>query len=338
MIDSKIMNRWKSQSDSFSTAISYMRDRKSGLITSFKTPWTRINDATTDGLEWGSTTIIAGRPGSGKTMLKDQLVREGIKINCTPEQYKNNDYPFRILEFSLEMVGRVSAIREFSAHVGKNYKELCSAGGELESSDLDKCIEYSTKRINYPIDMIEESPTVSELVLLVSKYMEEHSTINSKGDIQYKNTVITLDHSILIKRTRGENRIDMLYNLGDALTSLKRKYPIAFVILSQLNRDSENPKRSEPGTIGNYILESDIFGADALLQHADVVFGLNRPYKNYIKFYGPDRYVIEDENTVVAHFLKCRNGDTRMSFFKGHFSTMSFQEIEPPGIRVPTSK
>jgi len=32
--------------------------------------------------------------------------------------------------------------------------------------------------------------------------------------------------------------------------------------LSQLNRNIDNPERAEEGKYGNYVLESDIFGAE----------------------------------------------------------------------------
>jgi hypothetical protein len=126
----------------------------------------------------------------------------------------------------------------------------------------------------------------------------------------------------------------MLNNLGEAMTMLKKIYPVAFIILSQLNRNIDNPERSEDGKYGNYILESDIFGADALLQHADTVVGINRPAKQKIKFYGPDRYIIDNDRILVLHFLKCRNGDTRLSFFKGEFENMRIVEIQTPATQT----
>ncbi len=111
---------------------------------------------------------------------------------------------------------------------------------------------------------------------------------------------------------------------------MKKEYPIAFIILSQLNRGIDKPERNEDGKYGNYILESDIFGSDALLQHADLVVGLNRPGKQKIRFYGPDRYIIENDKVLVMHFLKCRNGDVRMSFFNAAFEKMSIEEINTP--------
>ena len=96
------------------------------------------------------------------------------------------------------------------------------------------------------------------------------------------------------------------------------------------NRNVDNPERNEDGKYSNYILESDIFGGDALLQHADTVIGINRPAKQKIKFYGPDRFIINDETVLAMHFLKCRNGDTRMSFFKAEFNRMRIIECETP--------
>jgi hypothetical protein len=103
-----------------------------------------------------------------------------------------------------------------------------------------------------------------------------------------------------------------------------------FVVLSQLNRNIDNPERAIDGKYGNYILESDIFGSDAMLQHADTLVGINRPAKQRIKYYGPDRYIIDDDKTLVLHFLKARNGDTRMSFFKANFERMEISEMPTP--------
>jgi len=103
-----------------------------------------------------------------------------------------------------------------------------------------------------------------------------------------------------------------------------------FVALSQLNRNIDNPERAKEGAYGNYVLESDIFGSDAMLQHADTLIGINRPAKQKIKYYGPDRYIIDDDKTLVLHFLKARNGDARMSFFKAAFERMEILEMDTP--------
>lgn len=314
---------WKDQKQGFLDSLVYLKGRKDGHIRSLKTPWEKFNDATTDGLEWHSMTVIGGRPGSGKTLIKDQIVREAFVLNP--------DEQFRVLEFQFEMLARTSAIREFSSVLGKSYKYLCSADGQLSNEDLAVCYEHAKERVKIPIDIVEEPITVNELKEVIVDYMNAHATKDDEGKFEFTKTIVTLDHSLLLKKAPFEkDKFDTLYNLGEAITELKRRFPIAFIILTQLNRGIDNPERNEDGKYGNYILESDIFGSDALLQHADTLIGINRPAKQKIRFYGPDRYIIENDRVLVLHFLKCRNGDNRMSFFKAEFERMRISEMQTP--------
>jgi replicative DNA helicase len=311
---SQIKPAWDGQYQAFNEALKYMLARQSGKEKSIQTPWPKFNDAITDGLEWNTLTVIGGRPGSGKTLIKDQIVRESFILNPAED--------FRVLEFSFEMVGRTTALREFSSITGKTYKELCSAGTLLDQKTFEKCHTYSKNRIKSPVDQITTPMTVNQMREQVDMYMNQH-----KG----KKTIITLDHSILVKRAPYQNnRLDMLFELGEFFTQCKRDYPCLFICLSQLNRNIDNPERAMNGKYGNYVLESDIFGSDAMLQHADTLIGLNRPAKQKIREYGPDRYIIEDERTLVLHFLKARNGDTRMSFFRAAFERMEIHEMDTP--------
>jgi hypothetical protein len=165
--------------------------------------------------------------------------------------------------------------------------------------------------------------TVNQMREQIDQYMTQHKGVN---------TMITLDHTMLVKRAPYQNNtLDMLFELGEFFTQCKRDYPCLFIALSQLNRNIDNPDRAIDGKYGNYILESDIFGSDAMLQHADMLIGINRPAKQKIRFYGPDRYIIENDRTLVLHFLKARNGDARMSFFKAKFEQMQIEEMATPG-------
>lgn len=307
--------KWNDLKSSYTEAIQYMINRANGKEKSILTPWNKFNDAITDGLEWNTTTIIGGRPGSGKTLIKDQIIRESFELNPHTD--------FGVLEFQFEMVGRTSALREFSAITGKTYKELCSAGGvKITQSLINTCIEHAKKKVKYPINSIAQPLTINEMREQVDLYMNK---------VKGRKTIITLDHSILVKRSPyHKSEKEMLFDLGEFLTQTKREYPCMFIILSQLNRNIDNPERAIDGKYGNYILESDIFGSDALLQHADTLVGINRPAKQKIKYYGPDRYIIDDDRTLVFHFLKARNGDTRMSFFKALFEKMEVAEMETP--------
>ena len=310
----KTNKSWVGQHAAFTEALKYMNARQKGEEKSIYTPWPKFNDAATDGLEWNTLTVIGGRPGSGKTLIKDQIIRESFALNPHDD--------FRVLEFQFEMVGRTSAIREFSSMTGKTYKELCSAGSILQPDVLNQCLMYAKERVKNPVDIISTPLTVNQMREQIDMYMDLH-----KG----KKTIVTLDHTMLVKRAPYQNNtLDMMFELGEFFTQCKRDYPCLFISLSQLNRNIDSPERSIDGKYGNYILESDIFGSDAMLQHADMLIGINRPAKQKIRYYGPDRYIIEDDNTLILHFLKARNGDARMSFFKAKFAQMKIEEMLTP--------
>lgn len=313
---------WKSRRDGYISALKYMKGRMDGTIKTYRTPWDRVNEAGVDGIEWNSLVVIGGRPGTGKTLIKDQIIREGFKLN--------KGQNIKVLEFTLEMVSEKSRLREFTSVAKKSYRYLCNADqkedGSLSPADFEKCKAYAIEASKLPVDEVETPPSVEEFEATIIKYLESNAVVENGVKI-YCNTVITLDHSILIK---GSNKHELLYLLGETCTKLKRKYPIIFIILSQLGRQVESPERNEEGKYGNYILETDLFGADALLQHADLVIGINRPMMKFIRYYGPNRYIIADDSILVFHFIKCRNGDTRMSFFKAKYKTMEIEEMETP--------
>lgn len=315
---------WKPLKHGYQESLKYLQGRQKGEITSLKTPWEKVNDATVNGFEWHTMNVVGARPGSGKTVFKDQLIKDGFLLNPNDE--------FRVLDFQLEMLARASAIRQYSSELGLSYKHLCSAEGKLSNEDLQKCLAFARSAVNYPIDIIESAPTVVEFGNIIKRYM---SAFKKE---RHTKTLVTLDHSILLRRASGQKHMDMLYELGEICTKLKRMYPITFLILSQLNRDINRPERNEPGKYGNYILDSDIFGADALLQHADTVIGLDIPAKRKLRVYGPDKYIIESEKTMAMHFLKLRNGDTRMSFFKAAFDKMRIEAGEiPPQLEIKSN-
>lgn len=324
--------KWKTQRESFIESLSYLDGRKHGKITSLKTPWQKFNDATTDGIEWHSTTVIGARPATGKTLIKDLIVTGAFRLNPLMN--------FRVLEFQFEMLGKNSAIREYSQNLGVSYKYLCSADGKLSDADFERCRAYAKAKLQYPIDMVEEACNVNEFREIIEEYMLMHSTLITERNITtgqdeqkrvYKNTIITLDHSLLLDNAPYGDPMSMLNALGKTLTALKRKYPIAFIILSQLNRNIDAPERNEDGKYGNFILPSDIFGSDALLQHADTLIGLNRPGVQKLSLYGVERYIINQDPTILAmHFLKCRNGGTGIGFFRTEFEKMHISELTTP--------
>lgn len=313
---------WTSYKEGYEEAIQYMKDRRDGTVTSLVTPFQQMNMATLEGIEWQSMVVIGGRPATGKTAIKDQIVRKAFELNPQTK--------ISVLEFSLEMVGKVTALRSFSSFLGVEYKDLLSVNGNKVPMELiQRCQAYSETMLKHSVSVVQDPPTVKSFGKIVEQYMEQHS-YTVAGKKKYEHVIISIDHSLLLLTEHGQSKNDMLYELGATITKLKRKYPIIFLVLSQLNRSIDHPDRQEEGKYGNYVLESDIFGADALLQHADLVIGLNRPGKQNIRYYGPERYIIESKEILVMHHLKARQGQTGLAFYNTDYAKMAIIDIDKP--------
>lgn len=309
-----------SERDALRKALLKMKARRSGELKSLKSSWPKFNDAFCDGLEWRTITVVGARPGTGKTLFMEQLISDIIE--------ENQDHTFRVLKFQFEMLDETNGIRKLSLNTGSDYNTLMSKGEPVDKDLYMRCVQYyEDSARNDVIDVVYDPCTVDEMCATIHYYMEAHK--DQEGN--YTNTLVTIDHSALFKVGKGQkDKFETLYALGEAMTYMKKHYPVAFLILSQLNRNIDNPERSKDGDYGNYVLDSDLFGADALLQHADVVLGINKPSIRKIRQYGPERFIISDEDTLAFHFLKSRNGTTRLSFFKLDRNSMRIIEIATP--------
>jgi len=216
---------------------------------------------------------------------------------------------------------------------GADYNTLMSKGGKLVDRKIfEKCVEYYHESSGSDlINVVYDTCTVREMCATIHYEFERYKTKDGK----YRNMLVTIDHSALFKNDTGQkDKFEMLGALGEALTYMKKAYPVAFIVLSQLNRNIDDTRRQVEGTYGNYIVDSDIYGSDALLQHADVVIGINKPATRKIAKYGPEKFLIEDPETLVFHFLKSRNGLTRISFFKLDRTIMRIVEMQSPAREV----
>jgi replicative DNA helicase len=305
-------------------SIKNIDDRRKGRIKSFVTPWQNINDATAGGIEWGSVVTIGARPGAGKTMFVSNLLRECKALNPTQD--------FNILEFQLEMTNEQYGQREIVAATGLDYNELLSTKKELDDFKFKQAEKYldDCKRLHSQgvyRGQINRSITALDLEKAV------HFYYNKLGG---KPLIVTIDHSWLIKKDSNEKeKLNTLYNTADVLIRLKQELPIIIIMLTQLNRNIEDPLRKTPGSIQNYPTSSDIFGGDAMMQASDVVIALSRPYTFDITAYGPKSYTVTEDG-IFAHLLKVRNGtnNIKLIFMQGIFSQQKIVETIAPGFNI----
>lgn len=317
---------WRKYSEILEESLSYVAKRARKEIKSLKTSWKGFNSIGLNGVEWQSLYVLAARPGVGKTLISATLARD--------LQTFNKDQDFNVLHFQFEMLGRNMGVRELSASNNLDIRYLQSADDDgmppLTKGDyekLDRYVKAQHERNEYVVD---RPMNVSQMFDTIKSFYDEHK----------KPFVVTLDHTLLVKQSAAENSKQLtLQNLATMLTEVKNRYPVTFIILTQLNREIDDAERQKPGKLANFPTEADVFGSDYLLQCADVMVAYNRPAKYNITRYGPQKYIItpSDKFLLAAHVLKNRFGETSIQWYRADYAKMSVVETVEPS-REPYSK
>jgi replicative DNA helicase len=310
---------WKKYTDIMQQGLDYIQSRAKGEIKSLKTQWAGFNSIGLNGIEWQSLYVIAARPGVGKTLIAASLTRE--------LQNLNKDQDFAVLHFQFEMLGRNLALRELSSANKLNIRYLQSAGDDgmpaMTATDFKKLQDYTLTQTHRQDYVIDSAMTVLEMKKAIFDFYKEVR----------KPFVITLDHTLLVKQSGGEtNRQVTLQNLATMMTEMKNALPVTFIVLTQLNREIDDPERQKPGNLSNYPTEADVYGSDFLHQCADVMIAYNRPAKYNLSLYGPQRFVItpHDKYLLAMHVLKNRFGETGIQWYKAEYALMTIVETDTP--------
>ena len=304
------------QSEHYKEALKHIKDRKDGLITSFRTPWSKLNEETLDGLEWKTMVTLAARSSIGKTAIKDQIIRFAHNLNPNT--------PFEIIEFQFELPPTSHVIRQLAGYTGMAYDKILSKK-VMSDEDFDK-IHRNAKNIVNTLQLpyiISRPMNVEGL----RREIEYHSGIKFAG----KKIIYTLDHAGLVLKSGRADERTTLIELAAMITEMKNKYDLIFILLTQMNRNIEKPERSIDGSTANFITSSDIMGSDAVMQHSDILIGVNRPGMFNIRYYGPVRYQIQTRYDTVFHMIKNRNGEAgHLLWFKFNGGTMNLDEMDTP--------
>lgn len=304
----------KHVSQNHEEAIQYLKDRASGKITSLKTPWDIWNRQLTGGLELGTINILGARSGGGKTLTATQITRNAMALN------PNQD--IAILDLQFEMLGRNTSIRSLSKKMGMSVKKLKSADGTvLSAQDIAKAeslLEAERYVPIYEVNVPLNLSAIDEVIRLFRKRIK-------------KPFIVTLDHALLVKGTGHQK--ERLEALGEFMTETKKEGDLLWLLLSQLNRSIFDVERTKEFSPGNYPAENDLFGADALLQHADTVTIFDQPLKRGIFKYGAKhRWLLEPslhKDYIAVHVVKNREGEPTMWWMKLDGSRQDLIEVDP---------
>ena len=279
----------------------YIKGRLDGHIKSLKTPWSSFNKAGMDGVEWGSIITVAGMSGSGKTAILNELETGLFQMNPNEK--------FAVLSFNFEMIARRLVGRKISKGLSKTVKQLYSADliqkeKNITEDEYSKAVNFTKDIVDAPVWYVDIPGTVQEIKNTIEYFAMQIPENLDRG------ILVTLDHSILVKKLGEQNQLETLYELAAMFNEMKKKIKSSYVIVSQLNRNIENVERIQNKNL-HYPQKSDVFGADALYQYSDVFMITHRPEMLNIRTYGPVDLPVE--GLIYWHYIKTRDGDPFIS-------------------------
>ena len=272
------------------------KNHKDGL-TGIPTGFTRL-DRITSGWQKSDLTIIAARPGMGKTAFVVSAMRNAAV-----------DFNHPVAIFSLEM----SSIQLVN--------RLISAEAELESEKLKKGnladfewqqLVHKTNRLSAAPIFIDDTPALSILELRAKcrRLKAEHNI-----------ALIIIDYLQLMKGEAGGNREQEIASISRALKGIAKELEVPVLALSQLSRGVETRGGDKRPQL------SDLRESGSIEQDADIVMFLYRP--EYYKI------TVDEDNMPTAGMAevivaKHRNGslDTVKLKFIGKYT--KFADFSDP--------
>lgn len=229
-------------------------------------------DNITGGLRKGELTIIAGRPGMGKTSM---LLNIATHLSV--------DLGVAVGMFSLEMSKETLMARLVSQVTGVDSKVILD--GSLDEEDLARIVERSGPLGAAPL-FVDDDPDLDELSLLAKAQMIHHTMGVKVILLDY----ITLMHSATDKSGNREQEVARCVR---AIRGVARTLDIPVVACAQLSRKVEERSDKHP-------ILSDLRESGDLENAADVVAFL----------YRDDYYNRSSErpNQCECNIAKHRNG------------------------------
>lgn len=268
----------RSKKDIINETILDIENRKSTGINGISSGITEVDDRV-GGFERGGVTIVAGRPGSGKTAFALSIVN---KMVC--ENGLNGAF------FSLEM-GSKSLYQRFFA-INGNVKSSNIWRGTLDGGEWDR-IGRSADNLNTSgIEVYDKYFTCSEII---AKCRSSHL----KKPLDF----IVVDYLQLItadSKTKG-NREQEVSSISRALKILSMQLNVPVIALSQLSRAVE-----QRGGDKRPIL-SDLRESGSIEQDASTVLFTYRP--SYYGIMGENGESLDDKAYLIMG--KHRNGALR---------------------------
>jgi replicative DNA helicase len=246
----------------------------------------RRYDRLTSGLHDGELTIVAARPGMGKTAL---VLNMAVSVAGGVDVKPSADPEPEVAIFSLEMPREQLVNRMLCTEARVSFSNLRT--GMATPMDWSKLTQASANIAKLGI-AIDDTPAIDPVELRAK--VRRHATECAKRKRRLR--LVAVDYLQLMRgRAHTSSREQEVADISRSLKALAKEMGIPVIALSQLNRKLEERGDKRP-------ILSDLRESGAIEQDADNVVFIHR--EGYFKKDSPDRNIAE---LIVA---KQRNGPT----------------------------
>lgn len=262
--------------DHFDRTADLMRRRKDdpGAVAGVPTGLVDL-DRLLGGLKRGSVTIVAGRPGMGKSVLAENIWRHAAAQGVPG------------LFLSMEMGPDEVASRQIAAHAGLDLERVLDA----------RLSEVEYRRYTQAVGKLADLPLASDFEASLSVRLVRAKV--QRAVYEYGVGLVVLDYVQLMREPtfKSDNRVNELSYISRELKVIARDMDVAMVEVAQLSRAVEQRADKRP-------LLSDLRESGSLEQDADVAMFLYRDL-----YYDEDT---PDGNVTEILVRKNRHGPTGM--------------------------
>ena len=206
----------------------------------------RDMDRMTTGLHRGEVTVLAGRPGMGKSALGITIAEAGAKWKPPGKDVA----PTGVLIISPEMEAQALGGRMIAQEADRNktygQRELAYSllrDGRFDEREWDRLIAAAIALRDLPV-LIDETPSISAAGV-ASAVRRAAMRFRRTG---YELRLIVVDYLQLIRasdRYAGK-RVDEVSEISSAMKSIARSEQVAVLALSQLSREVERRDDKRP--------------------------------------------------------------------------------------------
>ncbi len=315
----------KSMREAAEDAARIIEEERDGKQRGLYSRWSNLNRGLLKYFRFGYSTLIAGLSGSGKSYIMNMLLDDFTNPELNKDYIHFKD--ITCLHFGFEMKASDEIIRNVSGKIGVPYSYILSSHfdfktkkyNQIDNTQFDTIKSTMKTLENRPIFFVNEIGTLNQIWDTV----QEYKSSNPKAKL-----VISLDHTLLTKRGKEKNEIELVQATAHVAMALTKQGHMV-ILLGQLNGNIEIPERLTKKT-NHFPVRTDIHGSNQLYNAMDNVLIPHRPELLGITNYS--RFNLVTTDLVHGCLLKSRFGQAGDLWFKqelqkGNLKELDFNEI-----------